>query len=558
MRKIGAITLVLITSQILALGIINNISNHDKGSYETSGIRTDTIHVTDFTDFEYKTNSPEVKSTKNASMITYHYNGSSNDLERDTFFYAFEGSSNCSNFDIRFDVNYSYTNPTVFASFAPYFNSFYNKDMGVENTTIGYAELQDAYTSNYGKFHLAAYPDDNANGVLTGDGSMGANGSVQIQAKRQDNKFSLAFVNLTSGSAFFVYNWSTEISKPLNYIDLWFRGGYLNGNATIILSNLDMNLTVLNIDNTIPPLIGADLELTDFSEFVQFFDHPDIDSSINDTHAVFEFSGPFDEGIENDRYSYFLDPNGTDFLVRVNLAYHMSSISEGMYAYLKITGEDHGIAEAGIRDAWSASEGRYYVNAWPDGVSDFQEAAINSAGLSGNITLQIFRFGEDVNISIMNEDQSAMLFTHSLSSGLSTKVSDISITMRTNFAATNMKAVFSGIYAGFCNETVTPTPSPTPTTPITTTLPVNDTDGDGLSDTDEVLIYGTDPFDSDTDDDGYTDGVEVANGWDPLDPNDPPQSQTASSNFTFQIGLSIFIPIIALVILPIIIKKFRK
>ncbi len=46
-----------------------------------------------------------------------------------------------------------------------------------------------------------------------------------------------------------------------------------------------------------------------------------------------------------------------------------------------------------------------------------------------------------------------------------------------------------------------------------------DTDGDGLSDT-EAEDYGTDALDVDSDDDGWDDGVEVANGWDPLDGTD--------------------------------------
>ena len=43
-----------------------------------------------------------------------------------------------------------------------------------------------------------------------------------------------------------------------------------------------------------------------------------------------------------------------------------------------------------------------------------------------------------------------------------------------------------------------------------------DSDGDGLSDADEVNVYGTDPFDPDTDDDGMPDGWEVFNGLNPL------------------------------------------
>lgn len=47
-----------------------------------------------------------------------------------------------------------------------------------------------------------------------------------------------------------------------------------------------------------------------------------------------------------------------------------------------------------------------------------------------------------------------------------------------------------------------------------------DTDGDGLSDGDEVLKYGTDPLNPDTDFDGLSDGAEIlVYGTDPLNPD---------------------------------------
>jgi len=46
-----------------------------------------------------------------------------------------------------------------------------------------------------------------------------------------------------------------------------------------------------------------------------------------------------------------------------------------------------------------------------------------------------------------------------------------------------------------------------------------DTDHDGLSDGDEVHVYGTDPLNPDTDGDGLMDGLEIALGLDPLNPD---------------------------------------
>jgi len=46
-------------------------------------------------------------------------------------------------------------------------------------------------------------------------------------------------------------------------------------------------------------------------------------------------------------------------------------------------------------------------------------------------------------------------------------------------------------------------------------LKAMDSDGDGLSDYDEIYIYHTDPYNADTDTDGYSDGHEVKNGYDP-------------------------------------------
>lgn len=57
--------------------------------------------------------------------------------------------------------------------------------------------------------------------------------------------------------------------------------------------------------------------------------------------------------------------------------------------------------------------------------------------------------------------------------------------------------------------------------PVTATADDSlDSDGDGLFDDEEVTSYGTDPMDPDTDGDGVSDDQEVKDGTNPLDPSD--------------------------------------
>lgn len=70
---------------------------------------------------------------------------------------------------------------------------------------------------------------------------------------------------------------------------------------------------------------------------------------------------------------------------------------------------------------------------------------------------------------------------------------------------------------------------------------VVDTDFDGLSDSDEVNVWHTDPLDFDTDRDGHPDGVEAQNNYDPLQGNRAKLSRRIVINLkkqelTYEIG----------------------
>ncbi|MHA1252691.1 MAG: hypothetical protein ACTSRP_22075, partial [Candidatus Helarchaeota archaeon] len=55
-----------------------------------------------------------------------------------------------------------------------------------------------------------------------------------------------------------------------------------------------------------------------------------------------------------------------------------------------------------------------------------------------------------------------------------------------------------------------------------------DSDNDGLTDYHEHYNYGTDPQLWDTDGDGYSDGDEISNGTDPLDPTSYPHTHSTT------------------------------
>ncbi|NHJ05146.1 MAG: hypothetical protein EAX90_09995 [Candidatus Heimdallarchaeota archaeon] len=82
---------------------------------------------------------------------------------------------------------------------------------------------------------------------------------------------------------------------------------------------------------------------------------------------------------------------------------------------------------------------------------------------------------------------------------------------------------------------------------------INDTDFDFLTDSQEVNIYGTKPFLFDSDEDGFSDGIEIEEETDPLDPNDFP-----SHSRLLEILLSSVLVIVGLILVPIIFRNKKR
>jgi len=215
-----------------------------------------------------------------------------------------------------------------------------------------------------------------------------------------------------------------------------------------------LNFTVSHINSgVLDPSSTSIITLTNFTGFEKYVDDPLIHSSMNNTHIDFLFNTSSLSHPLYERYQYILPVNCSDFSICLNLQYNMSSISEGLIVYFTAYGEDNNIIENGIQDAWSASQGLYYVNGWPFGVYDLHVSPTNSAGLSGNVTFQISRTNNVAVGKILDENAVNTLHSYQWTEGLETKIYRITASFRTNFDATKMQATFSGINANFTYET---------------------------------------------------------------------------------------------------------
>lgn len=90
---------------------------------------------------------------------------------------------------------------------------------------------------------------------------------------------------------------------------------------------------------------------------------------------------------------------------------------------------------------------------------------------------------------------------------------------------------------------------------IHTTNPLlNDTDDDGLTDGQEIVIYTTNPKNNDTDGDTWLDGVEISFGTDPKNASDYP---ILVSEFGYVMETSLLV-ILTVFSLAILVKRRRK
>lgn len=111
---------------------------------------------------------------------------------------------------------------------------------------------------------------------------------------------------------------------------------------------------------------------------------------------------------------------------------------------------------------------------------------------------------------------------------------------RTSPTSYKIEAVLEGATGGLSAGTITVSPSGiasntrvvSPAAPTrTVSRTANDYDGDGLSDMAERIV-GSDPYNSDTDGDGYPDGLEFEHGYSPLIPAKIPAQLATASRIT--------------------------
>lgn len=229
--------------------------------------------------------------------------------------------------------------------------------------------------------------------------------------------------------------------------------------AFSIAPNLGLSIIHIELESLEPSSIN-NIKLTNFSSFEKFTEDPLIYSSMNATQIDFVFNQSSPSHPLRERYECFLPENCSDFFIRLNVNYSMSSVSEGMITYFTVYGGTQAIAEDGIQDAWTGSQGIFYVNGWPFSVGDLHTSSTNSAGLAGIVTFEMSRNDNVLTGKILDESTTIVLHSYQWSAGLDIDISRLAVSFRTNFDATSMQATFFNLNASFTYETIDPTTSP--------------------------------------------------------------------------------------------------
>ncbi len=203
---------------LLTIGIICLVYTY---SLSVVVVKSPTDEITDFSNFTIYHDSSLVTSVNSDTHISMIHNDEITGDTWETFLYNFTNLGNFSDFSADITIEYEYTGSMLIQAGIELGSNFFdNGTYGGPNTLrrLFGCGIWDAWAGHGGKYYVDAYPNDVKDHYETADDTLSSNGIVVLHFNRTDDVVDLRITK--QGVTQLSHTWSSDVSRPLNYIYL--------------------------------------------------------------------------------------------------------------------------------------------------------------------------------------------------------------------------------------------------------------------------------------------------------------------------------------------------